>query len=78
MSAETLELIVSLIVAGKAKVLMGEVVNIRDFKRPEERIAEIKRFADRLCEIGDQLRDTAPSEMPPVQPMYVAPEKDPA
>lgn len=58
--------------------LMDNVVNIRDFKRREERIAEVKRFAARLCELGDQVRDTAPCEMPPVQPMYVAPEKDPA
>jgi hypothetical protein len=57
---------------------MDNVVNIRDFKRKEEQIAEVKRFADRLCELGDASRDTAPSEMPPVQPMYVAPTEDPA
>jgi hypothetical protein len=54
---------------------------IRDYKRREEREAEIKRFANRLVELGDQIRamqDTAPSEMPPVQPSYTAPEKDPA
>jgi predicted secreted Zn-dependent protease len=56
-------------------------VNIRDFKRREEREAEIKRFANRLVELGDQIRsmqDTAPCEMPPVQPSYTAPEQDPA
>jgi hypothetical protein len=54
---------------------------IRDYKRREEREAEIKRFANRLVELGDQIRamqDTAPSEMPPVQPSYTAPEQDPA
>jgi predicted secreted Zn-dependent protease len=54
---------------------------IRDYKRREEREAEIKRFANRLVELGDQIRalqDTAPCEMPPVQPSYTAPEQDPA
>jgi predicted secreted Zn-dependent protease len=54
---------------------------IRDYKRREEREAEIKRFANRLVELGDQIRsmqDTAPCEMPPVQPSYTAPESDPA
>jgi hypothetical protein len=52
---------------------------IRDYKRREEREAEIKRFANRLVELGDQIRamqDTAPCEMPPVQPSYTAPEND--
>jgi hypothetical protein len=55
--------------------MSADVVNIRDFKRREEREAEIKRFANRLVELGDQIRsmqDTAPSEMPPVQPSYTA------
>jgi hypothetical protein len=54
---------------------------IRDYKRREEREAEIKRFANRLVELGDQIRemqDTAPCEMPPVQPSYTAQEQDPA
>jgi hypothetical protein len=82
--------------------MSADVVNIRDFKRREEREAEIKRFADRLVELGDSIRasqkalppdfgkvlvdhawelyerDTAPCEMPPVQPSYTAPEQDPA
>jgi predicted secreted Zn-dependent protease len=61
--------------------MSADVVNIRDFKRREEREAEIKRFANRLVELGDQIRslqDTAPCEMPPVQPSYTAPEQDPA
>lgn len=52
---------------------MGEVVQIRDFKRKEEREAADVRLAKQIMGL-----DTAPSEMPPVQPMYVAPEKDPA
>jgi hypothetical protein len=54
---------------------------IRDYKRREEREAEIKRFANRLVDLGDQIRalqDTAPCEMPPVQPNYIAPDRDPA
>jgi hypothetical protein len=54
---------------------------IRDYKRREEREAEIRRFADRLVELGDRIRasqDTAPCEMPPVQPSYTAPDQDPA
>jgi chromosomal replication initiation ATPase DnaA len=61
--------------------MSADVVNIRDFKRREEREAEIKRFANRLVELGDQIRamqDTAPCEMPPVQPDYKAPTSDPA
>jgi hypothetical protein len=60
--------------------MSADVVNIRDFKRREEREAEIKRFANRLVELGDQIRslqdtpasrptDYAPSE-------YSAPEGD--
>jgi hypothetical protein len=60
--------------------MSADVVNIRDFKRREEREAEIKRFANRLVELGDQIRslqdtpasrptDYAPSE-------YSAPEED--
>jgi hypothetical protein len=52
---------------------MDNVVNIRDFKRKEEREAADVRLAKQVMGL-----DTAPSEMPPVQPMYVAPESDPA
>jgi hypothetical protein len=61
--------------------MTAEIIKIRDYKRPEERVAEIRRFADRLVELGDRIRasqDTAPCEMPPVQPSYTAPESDPA
>jgi hypothetical protein len=52
---------------------MDNVVNIRDFKRREEREAADVRLAKQVMGL-----DTAPSEMPPVQPMYVAPNEDPA
>jgi hypothetical protein len=62
---------------------MGEVVQIRDFKRREEEVEKaVKAVADKadalVIATREWLRlvDTAPSEMPPVQPMYVAPEKD--
>jgi hypothetical protein len=51
---------------------MGEVVNIWDFKRKEEREAADVRLAKQIMGL-----DTAPSEMPPVQPSYTAPESDP-
>ena len=50
---------------------MGEVVNIRDFKRKEEKQAELVRLAK---EVMGLLPDTAPSEMIP----YHAPDQDPA
>ena len=52
---------------------MGEVIQLRDFQRREERDAALVRMAKEVMGI----LDTAPSEMPPVQP-YFAPEKDPA
>lgn len=53
---------------------MGEIVNIRDFKRREENDADLVRLAKEVM----GLIDTAPCEMPPVQPVYTAPEQDPA
>lgn len=61
---------------------MDNVVKIRDFKRKEEREAarKAKRAAamDELIAMSADWIDTAPCEMPPVQPMYVAPDQDPA
>lgn len=51
---------------------VGELVQLRDFKRREEREAELARFAKQILE------DTAPSDMPPVWPSFQAPESDPA
>ncbi|WLB49220.1 hypothetical protein QIH93_15000 [Bradyrhizobium ottawaense] len=53
--------------------MSAEIVNIRDFKRREEREAADVRLAKQVMGL-----DTAPSEMPPVQPNYQAPEQDPA
>ena len=53
---------------------VGEIVNIRDFKRREENDADLVRLAKEVM----GLIDTAPCEMPPVQPSYSAPESDPA
>lgn len=51
---------------------MGEVVEIRDFKRKEEREAADLRLAA-------QVPDTAPCELPQVWPdFYHAPDSDPA
>jgi ribosomal protein S17 len=53
---------------------------IRDYKRREEREAEIKRFANRLVELGDQIR--AMQDTPASRPTdyalseYSAPEED--
>jgi hypothetical protein len=63
--------------------MSADVVNIRDFKRREEREAADVRLAKRvgmdelIAQSADWL-DTAPCEMPPVQPSYTAPENDPA
>jgi len=79
---------------------MGEVIQLRDFQRREERDAALVRMAKEVMgqipapawePIGpnaiyhyadDKIYfcdpyDTAPSEMPPVQP-YFAPTEDPA
>lgn len=53
---------------------MGEVVQLRDFKRREENDAALVRLANEAL----RAIDTAPCEMPPVQPSYQAPEQDPA
>ena len=62
---------------------MGEVVQLRDFKRKEENDAALVRLAKEvmgLIDVTDTIRaigrdgyDTAPCELPPVQPMYEAP-----
>lgn len=52
--------------------MSAEIVNIRDFKRREEREAADVRLAKQVMGL-----DTAPSEMPPVWPSFEA-EKDPA
>jgi hypothetical protein len=51
--------------------MTAKVIQMRDFKRREEREAADVRLAK-------QVQDTAPSEMPPVWPSYQAPEQDPA
>ena len=53
-------------------LMADNVVQLRDWKRREER----KAAMDRL--IADSWAEIAPCEMPPVQPNYQAPEKDPA
>lgn len=53
--------------------MSAEIVNIRDFKRKEEREAADVRLAKAVMGL-----DTAPCEMPPVQPNYQAPEQDSA
>jgi hypothetical protein len=52
---------------------VGDVVQLRDFKRREEREAADVRLAKAVMGL-----DTAPSDMPPVWPSYQAPESDPA
>jgi hypothetical protein len=60
--------------------MSADVVNIRDFKRREEREAEIKRFANRLVDLGDQIRElqdtpaSRPTDYAPSE--YSAPEED--
>jgi hypothetical protein len=53
--------------------MSAEIINIRDYKRREENDADLVRLAREVMGL-----DTAPSEMPPVQPSYTAPDKDPA
>ena len=52
--------------------VMGDVVQLRDYKRREENEAALVRLAK---EVMGLIEDTAPCEMPPVQP-YFAPESD--
>lgn len=54
--------------------MSAQIIQLRDYKRREENDADLVRLAKEVM----GLIDTAPCEMPPVQPMYVAPEKDPA
>lgn len=51
--------------------MAAEIVQLRDYKRKEEREAADVRLAKQVMGL-----DTAPCEIPPAQPMYVAPEKD--
>lgn len=53
--------------------VMGELIQLRDFKRKEEREAADVRLAKQIMGL-----DTAPCEMPLVWPSYEAPESDPA
>lgn len=53
---------------------MGEVL-YPDFETKDRRYTKGGGIDDLVFPL---IEDTAPSEMPPVQPMYVAPEKDPA
>jgi hypothetical protein len=53
--------------------MSAKVIQLRDYKRREENDADLVRLAREVMGL-----DTAPSEMPPVQPSYTAPEKDPA
>jgi hypothetical protein len=53
--------------------MSAEIIQLRDFKRREEREADLVRLAREIMGL-----DTAPSDMPPVQPNYTAPEQDPA
>jgi hypothetical protein len=54
--------------------MSAEIVNIWDYRRKEEREAAMVRMAKEVM----GLIDTAPCEMPPVQPDYKAPTSDPA
>jgi hypothetical protein len=53
--------------------MTAKVIQLRDFKRREEREAADVRLAKQIMGL-----DTAPSEMPPVWPSFEAPEQDPA
>jgi hypothetical protein len=70
-------------VSAEFDLVAGNVVQLRDFKRREERDAADVRLATRagmaelIADSADWL-NTAPSEMPPVQPDFTAPSSDPA
>lgn len=51
--------------------MTAKIVQLRDYKRKEEREAADVRLAKQVMGL-----DTAPSEMPQVQPMYEAPDQD--
>jgi hypothetical protein len=53
--------------------MTAKVIQLRDYKRREENDADLVRLAREVMGL-----DTAPCEMPPVQPMFEAPESDPA
>jgi len=53
--------------------MTAKIIQLRDFKRREEREAADVRLAKQVMGL-----DTAPSEMPPAQPGFVAQESDPA
>lgn len=54
--------------------MTATIVQLRDYKSPEERQIEIDRFGLKVVEHA--LYDNAPSDMP--SPVYLAPERDPA
>jgi hypothetical protein len=54
--------------------MTAEIIQLRDYRRKEERDAALVRLAKEVM----GLVDTAPCEMPPVQPAYLAPGEDPA
>jgi hypothetical protein len=58
----------------KASVMTAKILQLRDFKRREENDADLVRLAKEVM----GLIDTAPCEMPPVQPDFTAPTSDPA
>lgn len=53
--------------------MTAEIIQLRDYRRKEEQDA-LTRLAKEVM----GLVDTAPCEMPPAQPMYLAPGEDPA
>jgi hypothetical protein len=53
--------------------MTAKVIQLRDYKRREENDADLVRLAREVMGL-----DTAPCEMPPVQPDYKAPTSDPA
>jgi hypothetical protein len=69
--------------------LTAEIINIRDFKRREENDADLVRLAKEVMGlvdlptrpgmdqlVADSWAETAPCEMPPVQPDFT--DRDPA
>ena len=54
---------------------MGVVVYGVDFRKHLDREEQMVRLAK---EVMGLIEDTAPCEMPPVWPGYVAPDRDPA
>jgi hypothetical protein len=52
---------------------VGDLIQMRDFKRKEEREAADVRLAKQVMGL-----DTSPCELPPVWPSFEAPSEDPA